>query len=497
MRNWVDLGSLFRVFSVVRQKAAVLFIAACMLFFIPKLHATDYYVSSQSVWEARRTATYSPGDRILLQAGMTFNGQFRPTGSGLSGSFIELLRTGTGRNPIIVGGASVDFNSGVAVLLKDLSYWKISDVEITNPNGRAGVRLDSEKVGVKRAIYMNRLIIHDINGNLPVVNGWENRQTSGGIVVANGYTGTSGSRFDDVRIEDCIVYDIRYIGIQHTQRPTGSNMSSLHRTTNLKILNSFVTNTGHDGMVIRLVNGALVEGCRIQNVGLSRERPFAGLWLKYSTGSIIQHCEVSDVVDNGIDGQAFDFDLNTDGNVIQYNYSHDNEGGAILFCPLGSDAFSNGNVFRYNISQNDARSSIRLWCGGDANNNRIYNNTFYTSSTTPLQGVVQKSNNVRLNGNLVYNNIFFINSNASFYSGSGIAYSDNLFSGGVSPVGSNPVNGNPEFSNAGMARSGWASAAAYFIAPTSPAKGSGISISNNGGFDFAGDGLYANSPDSR
>lgn len=65
---------------------------------------------------------------------------------------------------------------------------------------------------------------------------------------------------------------------------------------------------------------------------------------------------------------------------MQYNYSHDNEGGFILILSAAGDPSSlvgtSGAVVRYNISQND-KSSLISFAGGIAPNTQIYNNTFY------------------------------------------------------------------------------------------------------------------------
>ena len=49
-----------------------------------------------------------------------------------------------------------------------------------------------------------------------------------------------------------------------------------------------------------------------------------------------------------MDGQAFDADLEARDTVVQYNYSHDNEGGFMLIYGSSSDA-----IVRFNISRND------------------------------------------------------------------------------------------------------------------------------------------------
>ena len=78
------------------------------------------------------------------------------------------------------------------------------------------------------------------------------------------------------------------------------------------------------------------------------------------------------------DGEGFDSDLNSRNTIIQYNYSHDNEGGFLLICNDGSQAPADnagnvGTIVRYNISQNDHHRGINI--AGPVTNATIYNNT--------------------------------------------------------------------------------------------------------------------------
>ena len=53
---------------------------------------------------------------------------------------------------------------------------------------------------------------------------------------------------------------------------------------------------------------------------------------------------------NGCDGSGFDVDYDQDGTVVQFNYSHDNEGGFILLC---TDAKPRTAQVRFNLSVDD------------------------------------------------------------------------------------------------------------------------------------------------
>ena len=69
------------------------------------------------------------------------------------------------------------------------------------------------------------------------------------------------------------------------------------------------------------------------------------IWPWKCKDAIFQYNEAFDTCQNQ-DGQAWDADYG-DGTVYQYNYSHNNGGGSVMFC--GGEAIN--NIFRYNISQ--------------------------------------------------------------------------------------------------------------------------------------------------
>ena len=60
-----------------------------------------------------------------------------------------------------------------------------------------------------------------------------------------------------------------------------------------------------------------------------REICNAGIWTFHANSTLIQLNEVFGMNFNGCDGTGFDIDYDQDGTVVQFNYSHDNEGGFI------------------------------------------------------------------------------------------------------------------------------------------------------------------------
>jgi hypothetical protein len=133
---------------------------------------------------------------------------------------------------------------------------------------------------------------------------------------------------------------------------------------------------------------------------------------------IIQHCE-SHHNHAGLtkDGGGFDIDGGSSNCILQYNYSHDNEGAGFLLAEYGAELPFRNNTVRFNISENDGRKnsygSISIW-GVDSNHrvneSYVYNNTIYSDEAGIVDGLPAA---LTLFGNnfrhvLVANNIFFI-----------------------------------------------------------------------------------------
>jgi hypothetical protein len=107
-----------------------------------------------------------------------------------------------------------------------------------------------------------------------------------------------------------------------------------------------------------------------------------GIWTAMGEDYTIQYCEsYNNKTRNDTDGGGFDFDWDVKNSVIQYNYSHGNDGPGYLLA-AGTHT-SVGNVIRYNVSENDGRkngrSGIQVW--GNVRDALIHNNTVYISKS--------------------------------------------------------------------------------------------------------------------
>ncbi len=156
----------------------------------------------------------------------------------------------------------------------------------------------------------------------------------------------------------------------------------------------------------------LIEHCEAWNNGercFSKRGGPVGIWAWAANRITIQYCESHHNRSEYIDGGGFDFDGGVSNSVMQYNYSHDNEGtGYLLYTHEGSPYRFENNVVRHCISRDDGRFAHRaaIWIRDDdkgIRNLEIHDNTFLYSAVGNDGGVVAIANteNVRFHHNFI------------------------------------------------------------------------------------------------
>ena len=423
-----------KLFSNTFLRHSFLFTFALAVFLsCNHLYATNYYVdaingndnntgtTNEKAWQTLKKAssiTYKPGDKILLKAGCTFKGQLHPKGSGSAGAPIIIDRYGEGKRPILDGGGSSDDGgfyghagkAGNVVHLLNQEYWEISNLEITNHGKKAdyrrGLRVEITDMGQCHHIHIKNVYVHDING-LNKSKGKSHHELSkqtGGIFLC--VTGDDEkTRFVDVLIDGCTVKNCDRSGIsvgarkhwyKHWNQLIDPKLVDSRLHLNVIIRNNFIDDVGGDGIVIQYAKDPLIEYnvCKDAAKRSYKQGQFsAGVWPWMCENALFQFNEVYKT-HSRLDGQGFDCDSGR-GTIYQYNYSHDNEGGFMLFCQGGSQK----SIVRYNISQND-HFALFTNSGGTA---EVYNNIFFIG-----KGMTTKINTNHLGGKMkIYNNIFY------------------------------------------------------------------------------------------
>jgi parallel beta-helix repeat protein len=208
-----------------------------------------------------------------------------------------------------------------------------------------------------------------------------------------------GSRFDDLIIEHCHVERTDRNGI--CQRGHGGP-----RSTRIIIRNNRLENIGGDGIKLWGTNGGLIEHNTVRNARARCQDHAAGIWPFDSDDTTIQFNTVSHTRGT-LDGQSFDSDYHCRRTLIQYNVSHNNEGGFLLVCAPGR-APNQDTIVRYNISVHDGVNTARvIHFGGGSDRTLIHNNTFILGPNQQLPMLLftdwdgGKARNARFSNNLV------------------------------------------------------------------------------------------------
>lgn len=471
---------------------------------------------------AANAHTFAPGDSLLLARGGSWSGQLAPKGSGTGAAPITISAYGSGAAPRI-DGASVA--TGGAVQLVNQSYWTIEHLDVVSNSGvdnfgslttdgtpRSGIQVrNTTGNSTVRGITIRGNRVTDVNGCFHCVG--IDAHVNGGIVVD---TTALGANFDGVLIEDNHVQDVGRTGITvwdasyFTTSMTTVVQSAL--STNVRIRGNTVIDPDSDGILAFGTDGAVLEHNVVRGAGQrtivgSTMSASAGLWPTRAMNTLIQFNEVSGTQLHGTDGQGFDVDLGSTNTRVQYNYSHDNEGGFILL--MGG--YSSDVVVRYNLSVNDAWSGekgIVTFSWGVPAPVRIYNNTFIVPEGSPAN-VLYCDGDAGACASSTPGAWFFDNNIVSnegtggyFYPGLGTnaSFSSNVFWGqhpASEPADATKITSDPGFVTPGSSGDGFAVADAYRLTAGSPAISSGAVQAPNGLRDFFGAPLSTTAAPSR
>lgn len=482
--------------------------------------------------------TLEPGDQVLLEAGSVFtNDYLHIKGSGSEAAPIQIGKYGKGERPVINTngegiwyqdyGKKLDYAGhkekgyvSSSILLYDVEYIEIRDLEITNrapkiensynqPDvmNRTGVAAIAQNIGTVDHIYLDNLYIHDVIGNV-----YDKHMNNGGIYFTESMPkneeATGIAKYNDIRIENCHVENVNRWGIAvgytyNWDRFQGGVISdetaAAYGASNVAIRNNYVKDAGGDAITTMYCDRPIIE----YNVsdGAARQinstdyaysvnggKVAAAVWPWKCKDAVFQYNEVFDTCLNQ-DSQAWDADWG-DGTVYQYNYSHNNGGGCVMFC--GVEAIH--NIFRYNISQNDLGGVMNPAGQPDAH---VYNNTFYVKEgidfiRTNMGGgpMVVENNIIYYSGAEAKDENWFKHTDAA-----NTKYDNNLYYNyaAVPSNDHNAIVADPLFVDGGKAPTeatasvhDRAAFAGYKLQEGSPAINAGKVIANNGGKDFFG-----------
>ncbi len=267
-----------------------------------------------------------------------------------------------------------------------------------NTPPRRGVHIIANNCGTLTNILVTDLYIHDVNGTQKI-------KHNGGIIFT-----TRGervpSRFDGLVIERNIVWRVDRSGI--VAQSSHARRNRWFPSRNVVIRDNWLGDLGGDGITPWATDGCLVEHNIVQGANERAGTYNAGIW-PWSTDNTVMRLNRASAVKTLLDGQGFDSDYNSRNTVIEYNLSHDNEGGFLLVCTPGNrrpgDNCGNvGTVVRHNISRHDQARTFHV--AGTPEQTQIYQNAVYTAPRADVQLLLLSTWDGWVNGLEIKNNLF-------------------------------------------------------------------------------------------
>ncbi len=395
-------------------------------YYVDASTGSDLYkgTSPKTPWQSLKKISdseFKPGDSILFKCGEKWIGQLSIRSSGSSGRPIVFASYGTGGKPVFDGVGKVS----EVVLIKDVDYINLINIEITNNADSVGMRkgiyvLYKKPIG--RHFHFKHLNIHDIMGDYSFDNGGKN---TGGIAIVGG----ADTKLDDILIEDCEIGNINRVGIYTNIQNSTTNIKGNRPITNFIARRNKIHHCSGDGLIIRYAYKPLIEyNVAYENHNGPEELVKWGvaLWCRSTDEALFQYNEIYNTRGT-LDGNALDADLDAYRTVFQYNYSHDNEGGFLLLMGTSTES-----IARFNVSINDGIIGEGVFDfntqkGDSVATATIYNNTVFLKkeiSAAMIDEAIQSTD--------FYNNIFCREGPGVFHNllkGRSGLFSNNLYNG--------------------------------------------------------------------
>ena len=376
--------------------------------------ATDYYVSprgndkssgsASSPWKTIARVNkghYVGGDRIFFQGASTFTGTlgFSSTSGGTASHPVLVSSYGTGR-------ATISAGSGRGISVYNTAGFYIAHLNVVGAGGNTnvGICFYADQAGNVQfdTVHIDHVDVSQFSTGISI-GAWNN--LTGFKNVSITYTSVHDNFSDGINIygytsSTLVGYPHQNVYIGHVIAHDNQGVAGASQATG-------------SGIVVGNANGVLIERSLAYNNGINNTHnggPY-GIWAWDCNNVIIQFNESHhNHTSSATDGGGFDLDGGVTSSVIQYNYSHDNDGPGYLIAQYsGARTQNTKNTIRYNISQNDGRrngaAGVQLWNGGSGIKNiQVFNNTIYMSpaSSRPRGIYLQTATtNVAIRNNIV------------------------------------------------------------------------------------------------
>lgn len=417
--------------------------------------------------------TFQPGDIILFKAGSSWAGTLSLRGSGTQSNPIRVDRYGDGPKPLFQGEGKV-VNT---IELIDVSYWEISNLEITNkgdPNNyHNGLLVSSTSSQRYHHFYVKNLDINNVDCK---------SNSGGGGIRMDGV-------FSDILIDGCVIHHIGGNGIDvHSNYawivPKVQSTYDQMASEDVVIQNCTVSFCGDSGIWIWGAKRPIIQYCTAHDCNLDPTSGwYVGIWIMDTEDAIIQHNN-SYRHRKSWDGECIDVDVLCFRTIVQYNYVHDNDyiGIIVYGYTKNNEVLNTDNVvIRYNIAERCKDGSFSI-AGDKLSNTYWYNNTSYSASPNddhitgvPYNGIV--GNNHYFSNNIFYGGDFDFDK----FGNANIEFSNNCYFNTTQDRPNDPkaILSDPKLVNVGSGTDG------YHIFSDSPCIDAGATVSA-GNVDFWG-----------
>ena len=447
---------------------------------------------------------YQAGDTLKLEGGATFRAPlwFDPGESGTASAPITITSYGAGQ-------ATIDARNterGMGIDIYNAGGFEIRDLTVVG-NSPAGNGVQFYNDTAAKRDYVR---IDNLN-----VSGFRNGISIGGLSDGYNNVDVRNSNLHDNRDTGLILFGPTFNAASPNYANTQVGVFNVTAHHNDGNPNNVSFSTGN-GIALGSVNHGTVRNSTAYENGRLCKTAFGpiGIWAYDSNDITIEGNESYNNRTGGkADGGGFDLDHNTSNSVIQYNYSHGNEGsGYLMYSNKANRAFT-GNTIRYNISHNDGKKNtyagIRF--GGNIYNSSVHHNTVYVGPVTNGSPTAFRSNGVTGGGVTMRNNIFFMGVAGNIVRAKGVPSKLNLqgndyyaANGSIkilwgtttftslnawrSATGQEKLNGGPVglSVNPQLVNAGGQSAASYKLQSGSPMINAGLDFANLGTRDYFG-----------
>lgn len=367
------------------------------VYYIDQLYGNDSNTgtSSDSAWASiskLNEIETQPGDSILFCGGQVFQGTIQLknwNGNAEKGVLISSYGEGS---------ATISGGNSEAFIADSCSYVEIKNLYFSGAGRKNGNTTSGVIISNSQNISVDSVKVSGFQKAGIKISDSQNIRITRVHAYENGFTGilTGEAHNDPFRLLSKNIY----IGYCTAENNPGDP--------------TILNNHSGSGILISGADSVVVEFCLAKNNGW--DQPWEGngpigIWAYHSNNVIIQHCIAHSNKTNkkGLDGGGFDFDGGVTNSVMQYNLSYNNMGpGYGLYQYYGAAKWEN-NIIRYNISINDGTEvdscGLQLWngqtVGPEMKNALIYNNVFYNDFG---RAVNYKSGDVP--GIVYWNNVF-------------------------------------------------------------------------------------------